>query len=458
MKFNEVNAVITEKMEDAFMKKVNKIFAIGLFLIMLVALNGCAKDDTLVVSSEQVITQTEEPNNQTEEIATTEIPEENEIERDIYINTISEEAKEKAKTFPDVSGELPEWKGTHIVDKAEFAWSWVIVETNPENVTPEHLKITEYDEDTVLEIAEAGYNYVRVSVDTRYFFTEDEYQSPQYAGQDFYGSIDTVNFDQYENLDKLIEWCIENDIHVCLDCHSTVGGLMIGGDEETTREKLFTPDSDEQKLFVRFWQIISKRYADIDTNALSFNLYNEPPNIVTDNEDVYINLMNKAIDEIQAITPNRLIIVDALGYSTIGMEKVSELKANNLVIGFHMYVNETTWTEPGAVLDIEACRIESSDRLNYYNSWAEENNVRWMLQEYGCSTYIPQEQQIEYYKMVTETCKSMEVPYCLWAFNAGDFGICIWAEDDKFLTPGASYGETCAGHRINTELVKITTE
>ena len=37
-------------------------------------------------------------------------------------------------------------------------------------------------------------------------------------------------------------------------------------------------------------------------------------------------------------------------------------------------------------------------------------------------------------------------------------GICIWAENDRYVTPGATYDETCAGHRINTELVKITTE
>ena len=84
--------------------------------------------------------------------------------------------------------------------------------------------------------------------------------------------------------------------------------------------------------------------------------------------------------------------------------------------------------------------------------------MRWLLQEYGCSTHIPQEQQIEYYKMITEICKSMDAPYCLWAFNNGDFGICIWAEGDRYVTPGATYEETYAGHRINTELVKITTE
>lgn len=438
------------------MKHLKKIIAFVVSTMMLASFVGCVSDNAPV--KENPTEQTEEATTVPEETTTSETTVENIPERDVYINTISDEAKEKAKSFPDVSGELPDWKGTHITDKGEFAWLGVTIEPDPEKVRAEHLKVSEYDEETVLEISEAGYNFVRVSIDTRYFFTEDKYQSPEYAGQNFYGSIDTVNLNQYENLDRLIEWCIENDIHVCLDCHSTPGGLMIGGDEESTREKLFTPDSDEQKLFIKFWQTIAKRYADIDTNALSFNLYNEPPNIINDNEQVYIDLMNRAIDEIQAETPDRLIVVDALGYSTIGMEKVSELRANNLVIGFHMYVNETTWTEPGAVLDLEACRIESSDRLNYYNSWAKENNVRWMLLEYGCSIHIPQEQQIEYYKMVTQTCKSMDTPYCLWAFNAGDFAVCVWADGDELLTPGATYEETCAGHRINTELVKITTE
>ena len=217
------------------MKKHNKILALVLLAIMVVVMNGC-DNDTVVLSEQETL--------HSEPMTVIEDSKEDETVNNIYINTISAEAKEKAKTFPDVSGELPDWKGTHIVDKAEFAWPWVIVETNPENVTPEHLKITEYDEETVLEIAEAGYNYVRVSIDTRYFFTEDKYQSPEYAGQNFYGSIDTVNLKQYEELDRLIEWCIENNIHVCLDCHSTVGGLMIGGDEESTRVNLFTPDSD----------------------------------------------------------------------------------------------------------------------------------------------------------------------------------------------------------------------
>lgn len=376
----------------------------------------------------------------------------------LYTNTISEEVKELAQKFPAVDGDLPEWRGTHIVNKAEFAWPWVIVETEPEKVTPEHLRYTDYDRDTVLEIAEAGYNYVRVSIDTRFFFTKEEDLRLENAGEGFCGDIDTVNLAQYENLDRLIEWCIQNDLHVCLDVHSTPGGLMIGGDEEASRKELFTPDSGAQNIFTRFWSIIAKRYADIDTRALSFDLYNEPPTFAAEAEDIYIALMNTAIAEIQKCTPDRLIIVDALDYSTKGLDDIEALTADNLVIGFHLYANESTWTEPGAVLDLDACKTEIADRIAGYDEWARANNVRWILHEYGCATYIPEDQQEAYYGMVIDSCKSIGVPYCLWAFNAGDFGICIWADDDKFVTPGAVYDKTGAGHRINTKLAEITTE
>ncbi len=385
-------------------------------------------------------------------------PEDFEPVFDLYTNTVSDEAKTKAAGYPAVDGKLPDWKGTHIADKAEFAWPWVITVERPEDVREKDVFQTEYDEITVQEIAQAGYNFVRVAIDTRFFFTAQEYVSLPYVGFDFYGSIDTVNESQYLNLDQLIEWCIQYDLHVCLDVHSTYGGLMIGGDEEASRELLFTPGSDAQAMLVRFWEIVAKRYADIDTNALSFNIYNEPPSFVTETEEIYIDLMNRAIDVIQAETPNRLIFVDGLNYSHVGPTMLDELHANNLVIGFHFYSEEVYRFEPGEEMDAAAGARTAKDELSFYNNWAKDNGVRWMLMEYGCTAYPPQEQQLEYYRAVVDLCKEFEVPRVHWAFNVGDFGICIWGPIEKFVTPGAEYEDTGFGHRINTGLRDITTE
>ena len=372
----------------------------------------------------------------------------------VYVNTISKAVKNKAKKFPHVSGELPDWRGVNVVDKAEFAWTWA--PTVPEPSMVRDTKDTVFKKAEAIEIAEAGYNFVRICLDTRFFFTKESKVTLENVGSKFYGNIKTANLTQYENLDKMIEWCIARGIHVCIDVHSTPGGLMIGGDEEKSRKKLFTPGSKEQKIFVEHWRRIAKRYKDIDTNALSFNLYNEPPNFVTKKEEVYVNLMNKAIDEIQKVSPNRLIFVDMLEYGRTGMTMLDKLHANNLVVSFHFYA-ENVGDGNTKKLDMESCLKEIDERLPGYAGYANENGVRWMLQEYGCSVYVKEAQAEEYYGGILGFCRENNVPFALWAYNAGDFGVATWCDkSDKYITPDAKYVKTSQGHRINKDLAELT--
>ena len=373
---------------------------------------------------------------------------------DVTINTISDETKEKAKTFPAVDGKLPKWRGVNVVDKAEFGWSWVAVHEKPEYVVDTHYTV--FDESEPIEISEAGYNFVRICLDSRYFFTDESRLKLENVGTKFYGDIDKVNLTQYENLDQMIEWCINRDIHVCLDCHSTYGGLMIGGDEEASRKKLFTPGSKAQKIFIEHWKRLAERYADIDTKALSFNLYNEPPAFATSKEDVYVKLLNKAIDKIQNFTEDRLIFVDMMEYSTIGMNHLKDLHANNLVASFHFYGPEVADTEVKSI-DMQACMADIASRLPEYEAYAERNKVRWMLQEYGCNCHIKESDQEKYDKAIIKYCNSKGVPYVLWAYNDNAFSVATWADDtDIFIPEGANYVETSQGHRINKKLARIT--
>jgi hypothetical protein len=455
-------------------KKVLSIFLAG---SMLLAVCGCNSPEIIADQGgpeEEVVEEV------VEEEPVEELVEETVEEVDEHANTISDEAKEHAKTFPAVDGDLPEWRGVAVVDKAEFAWPWASTVSDPALVRD--TKDTVYKEAEVMEISEAGYNFVRVYLDTRYFFTEENKVNLDHVGLDFVGDIDTYNEIQYENLDRLIEWCIMNDIHVCLDVHSTPGGLMIGGDEEASREGLFTPGSEDQEIFVKFWENIAKRYSDIDVNALSFNLYNEPPFFVSDHDnvvytdyaakgeipdsmtfyvtdddnDVYVNLMNEAIDAIEAETPDRLIFVDMLGYSRFGLENLDQLHGNNMAISFHLYPGETADTEVDS-LNLSACKKEAENILDGYNEFATENNVRWMLQEYGCANQVGAAQQNEIVKAIVDKCKEYGVPYAYHSFNGTSFGICnIEKFTEDFITPGATYEETCAGHKINVELRDIT--
>lgn len=238
------------------------------------------------------------------------------LSKEATTNTISEELKKKALEMPYADYQnLPSWHGTTLMNKTEYGWG-------PEGV------VTGYSEELVGELAEVGFNFIRVTQDTRIYFLEKTGEPGEY----FNGNSDIVNIPELEMVDDLIGWCIDKGIHVCLDVHSTPGGYMIGGDEEASRELLFTEGSEEEQIFIDYWEFMAMRYADIPNNALSFNLYNEPPYFATDEQ--YSALMKKALNVIRKTTPDRLIFVDMLKY---GREPVYGLVGEKVVQTFHSY-------------------------------------------------------------------------------------------------------------------------
>ena len=238
------------------------------------------------------------------------------LSKEATTNTIPENLKKKALEMPYADYQnLPAWHGTTLMNKVEYGWG-------PDG------KLTDYSKELVEELAEVGFNFIRVTQDTRIYFLEKTGDPGEY----FNGNSDMVNIQELKKVDDLIGWCIEKGIHVCLDVHSTPGGYMIGGDEEASRELLFTEGSEEEQIFIDYWEFMAMRYADIPNNALSFNLYNEPPRFATDEQ--YTTLMKKALDVIRKTTPDRLIFVDMLQY---GREPVYGLVGENVVQTFHSY-------------------------------------------------------------------------------------------------------------------------
>ena len=375
---------------------------------------------------------------------------ESQEEVDIYANTISDKVKSKAKTFPSLEEQYLSWKGTQICEMFEYAW----VSTEP-YVTEMNEYVDKYDdvdwtlvengcqykETTIEEIKNAGYNFVRILLDTRFFFTDDEYFNSQSTGQVFNGSIDTYNVGNWQKLDQVISWCIKRDIHVCFDVHSTPGGYMIGGDEEASREGLFSAqDSSDADIFLTFWQQAAKRYSDIDSKALSFNLYNEPPNFISERQDDYVELMAKAVKEIRAVSPDRLIFIDTLEYSTRGMDDIEKLKQyDNIIYSFHYY-SEYQWSKE-EMLEGD-WKSECDRRIRAYDDWATENGVKWMLQEYGIQSDMHSlEVRKDYISYLLKTVKQYNVPYCRYAFTSGR-EFCMY-DGQKIVEP---------------EMVKLATE
>ena len=225
-------------------------------------------------------------------------------------NTIPEEIKALAEKMPHVDYKnLPDWNGTTlgavtVNDGADFS----IV----------------FTDDYLKEIKDQGFNFIRVCLDTRGFFND--------PGNPSSGGGNLINYYVTKTIDELIENGIKNNVHICLSVHNTYGGLMLGGDEETSRERLFTEGSKEEQFLFDFWEFISMRYSDISPNALSFNIYNEPPKFVTDEQ--YTRFIKKGMAMITKANPDRLILVDMLDYAH---DPVQGLVGEKIVQCFHFY-------------------------------------------------------------------------------------------------------------------------
>lgn len=346
----------------------------------------------------------------------------------IYNNTISEETKKHARDFSSLEEQYSTWKGTHVNNMFEYAWVTVepyvsdmneYIEKNDSVDWDLVVNSNQFQEKVFEDVAQTGYNFVRIPLDTRFFFTDDDYYNVEATGQVFKGDSEVYNVDNWKNLDRAIEWCIDRNMHVCIDVHSTPGGYMIGGDEEESRQGLFSKEDDsDEKLFLKFWQQAAQRYADIDEKALSFNLYNEPPNFMHERQDDYIDLMLRGIETVRTVSPNRLIFIDTLDYSTAGFDNMEKFSGvDHLIFSFHFYSYAQWSTEE--MLN-EDWKSDCDERISYYNDWATEHGVKWMLQEYGIQSDLHEKAlRTEYLDYVVSCVKQYNVPYCHYGFATG---------------------------------------
>ena len=153
-----------------------------------------------------------------------------------------------------------------------------------------------YEKEEIDIISSYGFDFVRVPLDARMIFQGN--------------STDMVNPAFLETMDDLVEYCAEAGIHVCFDLHDMPGFYTAGDDSRIT----LWDDAETQELFVSIWRFLAEYYKDVSPNLLSFNLLNEPHDAYgTLSDEVYSEVMLKAIDAIREVTPNRLIFVDMLG-------------------------------------------------------------------------------------------------------------------------------------------------
>lgn len=191
----------------------------------------------------------------------------------------------------DADAPLPRWRGFNLLEKFIFTG-----------------KAEPYKEEDFRMIAELGFNFVRLPLDYRGYI----------AGKDW-EAFDEASLHQ---IDEAIAWGGRHGIHVCINLHRAPGYTVA----QPPEAKVLWTDPETQRVAARHWGMFARRYRDIPSSRLSFNLFNEPANVTA---AAYEPVMLKMVVAIRKEDPDRLIFSDGLDW---GKQPMAACRAPGLAM------------------------------------------------------------------------------------------------------------------------------
>ena len=219
------------------------------------------------------------------------------------------------------------------------------------------------------QIAEWGFNHIRLPFHYKQFHTED-------------GSTPIG----YEIVDSLLSWCEPYNMYVILDMHCAPGAQNGGPISDSDGIARLWLEEDKKELTVEIWREIAEYYSD-NTLIGGYDLINEPvlPQGVTLSEfkQLYIDI-TQAIREVDQ---NHIVFIEGNWYGT-DFSGLTPPWDNNMSYSFHKYWGETDISTIQSYLtmrntyDIPLWMGESGENSNswYYEALVkllEENNIGW---------------------------------------------------------------------------------
>lgn len=285
-------------------------------------------------------------------------------------------------------------------------------------------------------IADWGFNFVRVPI-----------SYPSYLDFDRSKSIlpeEVMQFDErrLEEIDQLIDHAHQNGLHVSLNLHRAPGFCINAGFVEPYN---LWKDQEALDAFCAHWEMWSKRYKNISSKKLSFDLVNEPfmredvndqhsPGGPVPIED-YRRVAEAALKTIKSVKKNRLVIADGNGGGGIALPEFSDLDLAQSCRGYYPFLI-SHYQAPWAFKDIDNLPTptwpgEINGRLHdrksveeYYAPWIDlvKKGVGVHCGECGAYNRTPHKVFLSWFEDVLDVLHENGIGFGIWEF-VGSFGI-----------------------------------
>lgn len=328
---------------------------------------------------------------------------------------------ELANKVQSLPAALPQWKGFNLTD-----FNTPNPERRSRNTTEDHLKW----------MSDWGFDFVRLPVAYPFYLTFD--RSKNITPEEVY----QIDEGAVEKIEALIALAHKHNLHVSFNLHRAPGYCINAGFNEPYN---LWKDAEAQKAFNYHWNYWGKRFKNIASKKISFDLLNEP-SLREDMNDqhsksgaipgmLYRQVAKNAAEAIRKENKSHLMIADG---NNVGNDPIPELADLNIAQSCRGYFPHVVshYKAPWANKEPEKNPVPvypgqvGNQTLNrellekYYKPWIDlkAKGVGVHCGECGCWNKTPHGVFLAWFSDVLDILSTNKIGFALWEF-IGDFGI-----------------------------------
>jgi len=313
---------------------------------------------------------------------------------------------------------LPNWKGFNFLD---------FFSPNPERTR----KAT--PEDMFKWMRDWGFDFVRVPM-AYPIYLDIDYSKP-ITPDDVY----KFHPEKIAKIDQLVALAHKYGLHVSLNLHRAPGYCINAGFHEPYN---LWHDQEALDAFCHHWQMWAKRYEDVSSDLISFDLVNEP-SLREDMNDqfgkreavpaqTYYRVAKAAVAAIREIKPDALVIADGNSGGHLAVPALADLGIAQSCRGympFNISHHKAPWVHrnPDALPTPKWPDGPNANRQyleEIYQPWFDllDSGVGVHCGECGCYKETPHDVFLSWFGDVLDVLAQRDIGFALWEMR-GDFGI-----------------------------------
>jgi endoglucanase len=281
-----------------------------------------------------------------------------------------------------------------------------------------------FDEEDFQIMAELGFDFARIPMSYWNWATKDDWY--------------TINEDVFLDIDEVIEFGRQYNIHINLNMHRVPGYCINGRDLEPMDLFDDTPENMQKALdaVLFHWQLLAERYKGISNGRLSFDLINEPPQMK--NESRYVEVVKTLVAGIRMKDSGRMIVADGKNVGRDPVLGLTDLDIIQSTRGYDpMSVSHytATWVPKDAfqTFAVPTWPLIGDDgkvwdkgvlKEKLINSWEPVTNkgIQVHVGEWGCFNKTPHDVALAWMRDLLTLWKEAGWGHAMWNLK-GPFGI-----------------------------------